>query len=1013
MDHLVSLFGPTEREALFQIPYVAQEFDQEEFMGYGRRRGFGHVSELLQLCEEDERSFTSLIQTWLYFGLLWEVFGPSCRSEDFIELSQTGNFISTKRLVGYCEEWLSGPSHREAEKSLDSLEFATSLIDRLDEELQGTRLSEASFVIFSIKILIDTLAVVMNTGISYTRNLEYSKTVIRKPAVSQFLVHYLLDRGWCPARLAHSSFWLHSDSLYLLTALEPSVLIGENHQNCSRGSCRVDNLSDYSPQHTASCTRNECLLLHTPSQKLLSICRTEQVPILSCNVTSSGVSEIDVIPSSQCPSFVAISHVWSDGLGNDEANAVYKCQITELANQVYRRQSFLDDEFDESERPDMPADGDQTVFFGLTQSAGAVLVRDNILRDLSLPYDMPPLHLAIRMHWMKWLTRCWTLAECLDRLLEYLSHNKPLLCDPRTPPAYHDIASSAIQSDLLSIFEIFDFAKQGESNFSSTWNSILHRSTSKIQDVPGILSIVNAISIRDIVQLPQEQRLRAVINTFRKIPAALLFNTGQKCQDEAKNRWVPSQVLGADLMTQKPTLTTYLEGRMLGPLHPHDFQFFTFRGTDLNSFDIKIQTSRTFLEFHVRMLDSFERQPPEQDWCIVLPKDFVDEGFLATSSCKAFCATVQKKSINPFDFDGETKRPSLLVRWETLAQVTVWPYPTASSVVVYPNAHLGDLYVECDMATWPSPTALASFLTRRQTEQMDSKVSKTGSVVGLLVALGLMVGFAILTNDNHTSDSVKIGVGAVLVFFLLAMFIFALGKVSGPILFEADWRTQEDWKQLFIDLNSCARGSLRFRFVHWLRDLYDPHASWTSRDTHTEVESHDLIRHASKSISWVCVVRKLTKMPLPDFLLACRMLLCVAEFGVLCHINYLLWEWNIRGLTVILTCFPVGVSLVIIPFHWVDLNMHSNQEGHQAKLGLVRMVQVAIWLTCTGLIIFVSRQSQMEFHRSIGNVAAALAGLQVLIIAVEFVHEQLLWLPSPFQFLVLAFVYMESLSIGI
>lgn len=87
---------------------------------------------------------------------------------------------------------------------------------------------------------------------------------------------------------------------------------------------------------------NDCPLINVPNEELLAICTSGEVPVLSCTLHGLGILNIKVIASPQCSSFLAIPHVWSDGLGNDTANALYHCQLIDVIRQVRHLRNSLD-----------------------------------------------------------------------------------------------------------------------------------------------------------------------------------------------------------------------------------------------------------------------------------------------------------------------------------------------------------------------------------------------------------------------------------------------------------------------------------------------------------------------------------------------------------------------------------------------------------------------------------------------------------------------------------------------
>lgn len=352
--------------------------------------------------------------------------------------------------------------------------------------------------------------------------------------------------------------------MYLLTAFETSDLIGTNHQNCTEQACHVDNLQDYPAQHFQTCSCRDCHLVHAPVEKVAAIYRAGHVPVLSCTLDpTTGNLSIDVLASQDCESFIAISHIWSDGLGNDTANALYECQLVDVVQQARRLQSLLREKTDHSQTTPVAQSlhtnfpNSEPVLFWLDTlcipldrdvrklaigridwtfaAAKAVLVRDPSIRHLS-PLEMPLLQLAVHMRCLKWLTRCWTLAEGINAWTLYLDFadraynlvelrgrleeaQKPEV-RMAAPESYDDyieqiraggvsstssqniqyeshlqayseamrswaseytiIRSREIGRDLISIFDVLHFAKQGEPSFATAWNSVLHRSTTKL-----------------------------------------------------------------------------------------------------------------------------------------------------------------------------------------------------------------------------------------------------------------------------------------------------------------------------------------------------------------------------------------------------------------------------------------------------------------------------------------------------------------------------------------------------
>lgn len=76
-------------------------------------------------------------------------------------------------------------------------------------------------------------------------------------------------------------------------------------------------------------------------------------------------------------------------------------------------------------------------------------------------------------------------------------------------------------------------------NFITVWNHLEMRFTSKPEDVHAILANTTDLSAGEVLALPYDQRMRAILRAQPALPTALVYATGQKIKD-VQNRWVPA-----------------------------------------------------------------------------------------------------------------------------------------------------------------------------------------------------------------------------------------------------------------------------------------------------------------------------------------------------------------------------------------------------------------------------------------------------------------------------------------
>ena len=99
-------------------------------------------------------------------------------------------------------------------------------------------------------------------------------------------------------------------------------------------------------------------------------------------------------------------------------------------------------------------------------------------------------------------------------------------------------------------------------SFVGVWNELIHRSTTKPEDMFAIFANLLDFNAGQIINLPQKERMKAILWSSGKIPFSLLFNTGPKFHDGEghRDRWVPAVPRGSKL-TKSPSLQFAEDGR--------------------------------------------------------------------------------------------------------------------------------------------------------------------------------------------------------------------------------------------------------------------------------------------------------------------------------------------------------------------------------------------------------------------------------------------------------------------
>lgn len=105
---------------------------------------------------------------------------------------------------------------------------------------------------------------------------------------------------------------------------------------CSPFKCRYTQLKDetYQTQHVFGCTG--CHDIVADSAELCEILEKGSIPFILSIDDKDENETIAFVEAEPWMSYVAISHVWSDRLGNPYQNALPKCQLVRLSDMVRR-----------------------------------------------------------------------------------------------------------------------------------------------------------------------------------------------------------------------------------------------------------------------------------------------------------------------------------------------------------------------------------------------------------------------------------------------------------------------------------------------------------------------------------------------------------------------------------------------------------------------------------------------------------------------------------------------------
>ena len=608
MDHLPYPGSATGMKKI-KVPYVChEEYDGEDFLTYPSRRWnlpnlhvdgsfsnrllYSHQTQLASLSTHDIGSF---YQTWLFFGLIHEILGSLCVPEDLIYTCEDHcgytKAVSTSKVIPALEEWVARVQTGKVEPSVTYAHIAQCLC-----------LTHAALSIPAVRSHFDptlqlSLASLGQT-FTYAANAAFGITNINKDNKCPSTWCMLIDDGYWKERLLAHGWCMTEVKLMLDNAMSLQTLhfianldktdAGQNHQACNTQQCMIyqNNLGTYRTQHVnKDC---HCPELFIDQEALHDILRTKALPLIRVRPSQNlEALSIDVVASQPTSRFVALSHVWADGLGNPYANALPRCQLLNIGKLIqgldmnFSARNAQDDHVkdrDSRERkeelllwcdtlccpiqPKAAKDLALEYMQPTYQDATYVLVLDSSLRHCDINKSGID-EVSMRILTSPWMRRLWTLQEgalpsVANKLWFQLAHKALNIRQLRinaNKKFFSTISRKGLAGDMINRLSSFAtvFMKNGtvrpEADLENVINALRYRSVSIPTDEPLLIGNLLGIDIAQILNgddgtptLRMNRLWRVMASASLGIPSSLLFRVGPRLAEPGL-KWAPATFL--------------------------------------------------------------------------------------------------------------------------------------------------------------------------------------------------------------------------------------------------------------------------------------------------------------------------------------------------------------------------------------------------------------------------------------------------------------------------------------
>ncbi|KAH8703260.1 hypothetical protein BGW36DRAFT_333941 [Talaromyces proteolyticus] len=629
MDHLPL---PEGAKHFIVAPYEAPEkewYDGLGFLDFPERRGWSE-KQLLDannagvdaqglLKRSDPLKIEQFFQTWLFFGLVIDVLaigGITVTTEDFLKPKglQKARIVDTTKLPALLTQWRK--TIEEAEKPLVFKIFTTW--DKLNEKFERAKAILNHFCVTGDDISIscqnnhwpvrDEISTTMIAlafslrKVAITACNERVDQARAWPGARSKILTKRLEYKWCLADVNTALKELSVDGhYYVASSPSPGVDYLDHHHNCLPQRCL--NLVDEDlyltchagpPWHKQHCKTEIEYGGHlgddmTSKNWVDAVCRVIDKGALPVALWKKDdrqlwSSEYHLSQQQNIP-YIAISHVWADGMGNPDDNWLPECQLDRITHYIENIRWKSKEPTSDEKSPELVCFWMDTLCIPVQAenkarrkqaiasmrhiytNARGVLVLDSWLQQI--PSTSPMLTIITRLYQSNWLKRLWTHQEGFLPSAVYIQFSDQAIELDDLSNMFHEYNELLISRGLhlgfpqkmyqkllqeYTLFKrLFESTGRSEENRWTTYlalaASMSYRQTSRLADETICLATLLSIDLDELLAIPDKpdaeaakQRMIIFLRAMKKFETTLIFNNYERL-NVLGFQWAPKSLL--------------------------------------------------------------------------------------------------------------------------------------------------------------------------------------------------------------------------------------------------------------------------------------------------------------------------------------------------------------------------------------------------------------------------------------------------------------------------------------
>lgn len=610
MDHLPLPHNPMHEP--IEIPCLSTEnYDGRDFGTYPDRQGYTPrtIRQWYDIINRPSKEFSAFLQRWLFFGLMEEVLGERIEVSDFIRrVGDPGHLIVTtakllpmlRKLIDFGRRHQRGSSYYTVFKNLGiAMRInAAFTAQKVASESALSETARAPFISFieratfadprdpriamSMALMNETLRdAFILASIETDQNLPAANTDFPE---GRCLVYFRMrSDGWCPSELSMMFTRLNCAGLYFMSHVErpnparkhPMIRVHPAAASatasaikterefiqpgdlCTKFKCSAYQLHEetYRTKHVEGCPG--CYDIVADEREIFRILKSGCIPLILSIDSEDENRHVTLVESGPDVEYVAISHVWSDGLGNVQRNALPRCQMLHLSNLIRSLPGKAHSVLFWIDTIGCPPDAAvqkeaQNLAISMMrqtyEDACAVLVLDSWLQLQKID-DMDDAEILLKIVCSAWNSRLWTLQEgALAKALYFQFADKQYSLEEGLDSlnksdnlAVQLSLKASINQRVLDFRRFRDSGNTIEQKIAALTRVCGFRSTSVASDEAICLGALLDLDVMQIVQTRGEDRMVKLWSLLTRVPSTLLFHEYPRLKTKGY-RWAPPNV---------------------------------------------------------------------------------------------------------------------------------------------------------------------------------------------------------------------------------------------------------------------------------------------------------------------------------------------------------------------------------------------------------------------------------------------------------------------------------------